>query len=121
MGLKELNWIFDSSEVLLPLAYPCVGEMAGHFKRKSLVENVIEGQLTSGPQFLRFHPAQESYLDFLRSTFRVIAEALPSSQRTSIYVWWLRFERLLVYFGKDDPLKSDNRLATYFFLMICAF
>lgn len=109
LGLKDLNWIFDSLEVLLPFAYPCVGETAGFQKRKSLVEGLIQGQLTSGPQYLRFHPAQEPFLEFLRSTFRVIAEALPPLERTSIYIWWLRFERMLVYFGKDDPLKSDNR------------
>ena len=104
-----MNWIFDSSEVLLTLSYPSVGEMAGHHKRKLLIESVIEGQITSGPQYIRFHPAQESYLDFVRTMFKVIAEALPPRQRTSIYVWWLRFERMLVYYGKEDPLKSDAR------------
>ncbi|XP_012286452.1 protein NRDE2 homolog [Orussus abietinus] len=109
LGLAELNWSADSSEVLLPLTYPEIGEMAGYKQRKALLEGVFEGGLTSGPQYLRFHPAQEPFLDFLRNTFRSVAEGLPNIQRTSIYVWWLRFERLLVHLNKDDPLKSDSR------------
>lgn len=86
-----------------------VGEMTGHNQRKELLNGILEGRLTSGPQYLTFHPAQESYLDFIREIFFTIAENLPSLQRTSIYVWWLRFERLLIFLQKDDLLKYDNK------------
>ncbi|KAI4488376.1 hypothetical protein M0804_005224 [Polistes exclamans] len=109
LGLKEFSWGVDSSEVLFPFAYPIVGEMAGHKKRKALIHGILEGHLISGPQYLKFHPAQEPYLDFIRETFHTIADSLPSLERSNIYVWWLRFERLLVFLNKDDPLKYDNK------------
>lgn len=83
--------------------------MAGHKKRKALMHGILEGHLTSGPQYLKFHPAQEPYLDFIRETFHTIADSLPSLERNNIYVWWLRFERLLVFLNKDEPLKYDNK------------
>ncbi|XP_014601162.1 PREDICTED: protein NRDE2 homolog [Polistes canadensis] len=109
LGLKEFSWGVDSSEVLFPFAYPIVGEMAGHKKRKALIHGILEGHLISGPQYLKFHPAQEPYLDFIRETFHTIADSLSSLERSNIYVWWLRFERLLVFLNKDDPLKYDNK------------
>lgn len=109
LGLKELTWSVDSSEVLFPFVYPMVGEMTGHNERKALIHGILEGRLTSGPQYLKFHPAQEPYLDFIRETFHTIADSLPSLERTSIYVWWLRFERLLVFLNKDESLKYDNK------------
>ncbi|XP_029177339.1 protein NRDE2 homolog [Nylanderia fulva] len=107
--LKDFNWGIESLEVLLPFMYPMIGEMAGHNQRKELLKDLLEGRLTSGPQYIKFHPAQESYLDFVRKIFHTIAESLPSLQRTSIYVWWLRLERLLVSLNKDEPLKHDNK------------
>lgn len=86
-----------------------VGEMVGHDKRKELLKGILEERLTSGPQYVKFHPAQEPYLDFVRKIFHTIAESLPSLQRTSIYVWWLRLERLLVFLSKDESLKHDNK------------
>ncbi|XP_017796520.1 PREDICTED: LOW QUALITY PROTEIN: protein NRDE2 homolog [Habropoda laboriosa] len=109
LALEEFHWGIETSEVLLPFAYPMVGEMTGHEQRKALLNGILEGHLTSGPQYLMFHPAQESYLDFVREIFFTIAENLSSLQRTSIYVWWLRFERLLIFLQKDDPLKYDNK------------
>ncbi|XP_011172062.2 nuclear exosome regulator NRDE2 [Solenopsis invicta] len=107
--LTNFHWGVESLEVLLPFMYPMVGEMAGHDQRKELLKDVLEGRLTSGPQYLKFHPAQEPYLDFVRKIFHTIAESLPSLQRTSVYVWWLRLERLLVFLNKDEPLKHDNK------------
>jgi len=107
--LKDFYWGIESSEVLLPFMYPMVGEMAGHKQRKELLRSILEKHLTSGPQYLKFHPAQEPYLDFIRKIFHVIAESLPPLQRTSIYVWWLRLERLLVCFSKNEHLKHNNR------------
>ncbi|XP_011862923.1 PREDICTED: protein NRDE2 homolog [Vollenhovia emeryi] len=109
LSLKNFHWGVESLEALLPFMYPMVGEMAGHDQRKELLKDVLEGRLTSGPQYLKFHPAQEPYLDFVRKTFHTIAESLPPLQRTSIYVWWLRLERLLVSLGKDESLKHDNK------------
>lgn len=109
LSLKEFQWGVDTSEVLLPFAYPAVGEMTSHSERKELLTGILEGRLTSGPQYLTFHPAQESYLDFIREIFFTIAENLPPLQRTSIYIWWLRFERMLIFLHKDDPLKYDTK------------
>ncbi|KAG7198202.1 hypothetical protein KM043_005611 [Ampulex compressa] len=109
LKLTECEWGVETSEILLPFVYPSVAQMAGKKKRRELLRGILEGHLTSGPQYLMFHPAQESYLDFIREVFRVIAENLPSSQRTSIYVWWLRFERLLVFLNRDESLKYDNK------------
>ncbi|XP_029034111.1 nuclear exosome regulator NRDE2 [Osmia bicornis bicornis] len=107
--LEEFEWGIETLEMLLPFAYPMAGEMTGHSQRKELLDGILEGHLTSGPQYLMFHPAQESYLDFIREVFFTIAEHLPSLQRTNMYIWWLRFEKLLVFFHKDDPLKYDNK------------
>ncbi|KOX69727.1 hypothetical protein WN51_05011 [Melipona quadrifasciata] len=109
LTLQELDWGIDTSEVLLPFAYPMVGEMIDHNQRKELLNGILEGRVTSGPQYLMFHPAQESYLDFIRDVFFTIAKDLLPLQRTSLYVWWLKFERLLIFFQKDDPLKYDNK------------
>ncbi|XP_076620504.1 nuclear exosome regulator NRDE2 [Colletes latitarsis] len=109
LSLKEFEWGIETSEVLLPFAYPVTGEMTGHSQRKQLLDGILEGGITSGPQYLMFHPAQESYLDFIREIFFTIAENLPALQRTSIYIWWLRFERLLIFLRKDEHLKYDNK------------
>ncbi|XP_076276586.1 nuclear exosome regulator NRDE2 isoform X2 [Lasioglossum baleicum] len=113
LSLNKFEWSVETSEVLLPFAYPAAGEMTGNNERRELLNGILEGGLTSGPQYLRFHPAQESYLDFIRDTFSTIAENLPTIQRTSIYIWWLRFERLLIFLRKDDSSKcgggGDNK------------
>lgn len=109
LSLKDFHWGVESLEVLLPFIYPMAGEMTGHSQRKELLKDILEERLTSGPQYVKFHPAQEPYLDFVRKIFHIIAESLSSLQRTSIYVWWLRLERLLVSFGKDERLKHDNK------------
>ncbi|XP_076642185.1 nuclear exosome regulator NRDE2 [Halictus rubicundus] len=109
LSLNKFEWSVETSEVLLPFAYPAAGEMTGNNERRELLNGILEGGLTSGPQYLRFHPAQESYLDFIRDTFFTIAENLPAMQRTSIYIWWLRFERLLIFLRKDDSSKCDNK------------
>ncbi|XP_012264130.2 nuclear exosome regulator NRDE2 [Athalia rosae] len=108
LKLTELSWDLDSVEMLLPLAYPLVGILGGSIEKKRVIEGILEGNLTSGPQYLKFHPAQEPYLDFVRDTFWAIAESfLPTQyERTSIYVWWLRFERLLASLNRD---KDDYR------------
>lgn len=111
--LNKFEWSIETSEVLLPFAYPVASEMTGNNERRELLNGILEGGLTSGPQYLRFHPAQESYLDFIRDTFSTIAENLPPLQRTSIYIWWLRFERLLIFLRKDDSLKYDNKYSFF--------
>lgn len=107
--VNDFKWGIETSEILLPFAYPVAGEMTGNSQRKKLLNGILEGRLTSGPQYLMFHPAQESYLDFIRETFSTIAENFPPMQRTSIYIWWLRFERLLIFLRKDDSSKHDNK------------
>lgn len=108
LRLTEFEWDADSTEMLLPLAYPSVGILAGSKEKKNVIEGILEGHLTSGPQYLKFHPAQELYLDFIRDMFRTIAESFSptQSERTSIYVWWLRFERLLASLNQN---KDDHK------------
>ncbi|XP_026667820.1 protein NRDE2 homolog [Ceratina calcarata] len=108
LKLEEFEWGVETSEVLLPFAYPMIGEMTGRSERQELLSGLLEGRLTSGPQYLMFHPAQESYLDFIREIFFTIAENLSPLQRTSIFVWWLRFERLLIFLQKHDPLNMND-------------
>ncbi|XP_046490838.1 nuclear exosome regulator NRDE2 [Neodiprion pinetum] len=109
LGLTQIEWDADSIEMLLPLVHPFVGILAGSEEKKKVMERILEDQLTSGPQYLKYHPAQEPYLDFVRDTFWAIAESFSATQyeRTSIYVWWLRFERLLASLNKND--KDDHR------------
>ncbi|CAD6201312.1 GSCOCG00000114001-RA-CDS [Cotesia congregata] len=109
LGLDESNWTFESYESLIPILYPCSGEMAGHQQRELLTKGLFNAGLTSGPQYLRYHPARDAYLDFVRDVFRMIAESFGSDhQRTSFYVWWLRFERMLLWMQKNDAVKSDK-------------
>ncbi|XP_057323070.1 nuclear exosome regulator NRDE2 [Microplitis mediator] len=111
LGLDESNWTFESCESLIPMLYPCAGEMAGYHQRELLARGLLEAGLTSGPQYLRYHPARDAYLDFIRDAFRMIAESFGPDEdlsRTSIYIWWLRFERMLLSMQKNDPVKTDK-------------
>ena len=104
-------WNVDSIEFLLPMIYSTIwiGKLNECFYSKNIVRDLLEGNLTSGPQFLKFHPSQELYLDFVRSIFHTVAEKLPAFQRTSILIWWLKFERMLVFLTKNDPLRGGNQ------------
>lgn len=109
LRFEECNWAIDSIESILPMIFPCAGgEMAGHEKRINMAKGLLDAGLTSGPQYLRYHPAQEFYIDFIRDGFFHIAESLPDDDKISIYIWWLRFERMLVYIQKDSNPKCDK-------------
>lgn len=106
LKMNELEWDSDSVEMLLPLAYPTVGMLPASEAKRKVISSVLDGSLTSGPQYLKHHPAQEPYLDFVRDAFSAIAESFTSPpERTGVYVWWLRFERLLVSLNEDKGKK----------------
>ncbi|XP_063981715.1 nuclear exosome regulator NRDE2 [Diachasmimorpha longicaudata] len=110
LGMTECNWGVDSAESLLPMLYPCVGEVAGHQERICLLKGLIEAGITSGPQCLRYHPAQEGFVDFIRDAFRIIAEKLNLKEKNQIYVWWMRFERSLVGVQKSQGIRNEKSL-----------
>jgi hypothetical protein len=109
--LEKDCWTIDSLESILPMLYSTVwiGAVDKYLSNKTMLTTLLEGELTSGPQFIKFHPAQELFLDFIRLVFNTISQKLPTIQRTSILIWWLRFERLLVFVSKNDPLKEESR------------
>ncbi|XP_058810895.1 nuclear exosome regulator NRDE2 [Phymastichus coffea] len=110
-NLDKHNWIPDSLEFILPMIYPSIGvcDVDARFSNLNVVKELLEGKLSAGPPLLKYHPSQEFYFEFVRLVFNTIAQELPPLQRTSILVWWLRFERLLIYISKHDPLKEANR------------
>ncbi|XP_011302659.1 protein NRDE2 homolog [Fopius arisanus] len=110
LGMDQCNWGIDSAESLLPILFPCVGEVAGHQERICLLKGVIEGGITSGPQYLKFHPAQEGFVDFIRDAFKIIAEKLILEEKNQIYVWWLRFERSLVGVQKCQEIRNEKSI-----------
>lgn len=110
-NLDELFWSIDSLEFILPMIYSTVwiGETNSCLCNENVLKNLLEGNLTSGPQFLKFHPAQEIYLDFVRLVFKTIAHKLTGNEKISIFIWWLKFERMLVFITKNDPLREKSR------------
>ncbi|OXU24060.1 hypothetical protein TSAR_010568 [Trichomalopsis sarcophagae] len=111
LELEDYSWCIDSLESVLPMIYSIIwkNELTSRLSDKSVIADLLEGKLISGPQYMKFHPAQESFLEFIRSVFHTVAEKLPPSQRTSILIWWLRLERLLVNIAKSDALCATNR------------
>ncbi|XP_011500893.1 PREDICTED: protein NRDE2 homolog [Ceratosolen solmsi marchali] len=109
--LEKDCWTIDSLECILPMIYSTVwiGAVDKYLSNKFMLTSLFEGELTSGPQFIKYHPAQELYLDFIRLIFSTISQKLPIIQRTSILIWWLRFERLLIFITKDEPLKEESK------------
>ncbi|XP_015126714.1 protein NRDE2 homolog [Diachasma alloeum] len=110
LGMDECNWSIDSAESLLPMLFPCVGEVAGHRERICLLKGLIEGGITSGPQYLKYHPAQEGFVDFIRDAFRIIAERLNLEEKNQIYVWWMRLERSLVGVQKAEGIRNEKSI-----------
>lgn len=103
LGLENDNWSVETLEFILPMIKFI--DLEG----TPFVQQLLEGELTSGPQVLKFHPTQEVFMDFVRSVFQMVAESLTDRQRTGIYVWWMKFERLLVKVVKHDPLGDKGR------------
>ncbi|XP_014228043.1 protein NRDE2 homolog [Trichogramma pretiosum] len=101
----------DSLEFILPIIQPAVwvGEQDNHPCNNLIMTDLLRGELTSGPQFLKYHPTRELYLNFIRSVFHTVAEKLPSKKRVSILVWWLRLERLIVFVNKCDPMRESPK------------
>ncbi|KAJ8675185.1 hypothetical protein QAD02_010971 [Eretmocerus hayati] len=110
-NLDDLYWSVDSIESVLPMIYPSIttGGVDERLSNETVISQLLEGKLISGPQFLKYHPAQEKFLDFIRSVFELVSHALPTPQRNSILVWWLKFERLLVFISKSDSLKDKSK------------
>lgn len=103
LGLDEEFWNIEILEYILPIIHSIAAQTSVAQKANSFVQELVHGQLTSGPQFLKFHPAQESVLDFPRTVFRKLAAELHNPERFSLLVWWIKFERLLISLVEHDP------------------
>ncbi|KAF7993786.1 hypothetical protein HCN44_010393 [Aphidius gifuensis] len=108
LKFEESYWCIDSVESILPMIYPCVGEISGHEKRCLMGKKLLESGITSGPQYLCYHPAQEFYIAFIRDVFFSIADNLSMNDKINIYIWWLRFERMLIVIQKNNNQNSDK-------------
>ncbi|XP_014217013.1 protein NRDE2 homolog [Copidosoma floridanum] len=116
-NFEEHCWNIDSLEFVLPMIYSTIQVAAGEQSEnclagnRTLMRDLLEGKLTAGPQCLRYHPARASFLDLIRTVFGTAAQNLPDPQRTGVYVWWLRFERLLIFLAKHDTLEETTAVA----------
>lgn len=102
LGLDYVPWSLDSIETLLPVFYPYL-----------LINNSVKFlddmfKFSVGPQYLKTHPGQEEYLDFLVTFMRRCGECMENSERSSIFIWWLRFEKLLIVLDRDKKFKLPS-------------
>ncbi|GLV38006.1 uncharacterized protein CBL_07804 [Carabus blaptoides fortunei] len=100
LGLDYVPWALDSIESLFPVFYPLYPV---DLRNECLLMDAPK--LAVGPQYFKTHPGQEEYLDFLTNLMRNCADSLQSAERTAIYVWWMRFERLLIRLDKEQRFK----------------
>lgn len=105
LRLDYVPWSLDSIETFLSIYHPLL-----------LVKNKIDfmdglNEFAVGPQYLKTHPGQEEYLDFIINIIKTCADCFEGVERTAIFIWWLRFERLLIILDKDKKYKMPtNRL-----------
>lgn len=99
----QKSWSMDAIEMLLPSFFPmgtveleCVG----------LFKDVF--QLTVGPQYIDQRLGQEHYLEFVLKVFQLCCNCLTEPSRTAFYVWWLRFERLLLVLDRLKICKLQQ-------------
>lgn len=108
LKFEESYWCIDSVESILPMIFPCVGEISGHEKRCLMGKKLLESGITSGPQYICYHPAQEFYIAFIRDVFVNIADNLSTNDKINIFIWWLRFERMLIVIQKNNNPNNDK-------------
>lgn len=101
LGLDYVPWALDTIETLYPVFFPLYPV---DLHNKYILKGIQK--LAVGPQYIKTHPGQEEYLTFLTNLMRNCADSLQTeSERNAIYIWWLRFERLLIVLNKQNRFK----------------
>ncbi|CAG2062781.1 unnamed protein product, partial [Timema podura] len=98
--LTKVSWGLDTVENLLP-AFTTFGTV--DLGSVDILKDITE--LTSGPQYLFEHLGQEHYLNFVINVFQACGESLKEPSQTAVFVWWLRFERLLISLDNQGRCK----------------
>nr|CAD7451814.1 unnamed protein product [Timema tahoe] len=98
--LTKVTWGLDTIESLLP-AFTTFGTV--DLGSVDILKDITE--LTSGPQYLFEHLGQEHYLNFVINVFQACGESLKEPSQTAVFVWWLRFERLLISLDNQGRCK----------------
>lgn len=105
LGLDYVPWALDALELLLPTFYPL---STVNFNLNHLLTDVI--MFTVGPQYLRSHPGQEEFLQFVMNIMKQCAENLTGNDQTGIYIWWFMFQRLLIIFNRKEIIKLGSKV-----------
>nr|CAD7193805.1 unnamed protein product [Timema douglasi] len=98
--LTKVSWGLDTVESLLP-AFTTFGTV--DLGSVDVLKDITE--LTSGPQYLFEHLGQEHYLNFVINVFQACGKSLKEPSQTAVFVWWLRFERLLISLDNQGRCK----------------
>ncbi|XP_044761103.1 nuclear exosome regulator NRDE2 [Coccinella septempunctata] len=102
LGLDYVPWALDSIESVLPIFYPIYPVPL------DLGNYLADYQLSVGPQYLKVFPGQEEYLIFVLTVMQKCIDFLQGEDKTSLTVWWLRFQRLLIIL--NERMKMPNNL-----------
>lgn len=101
LGLDYVPWALDTIETLYPVFFPLYPvDLHNEYILKDAQK------LAVGPQYIKTHPGQEEYLEFLTNLMKNCADSLlGESERNAVYIWWLRFERLLIVLNKQNKFN----------------
>lgn len=102
LGLDYVPSSLDSIETLLPIFYP---QLLTN-KTINFLDDI--GHFSVGPQYLKTNPGQAEYLEFLVNVIKRCGDCLENEERTAIFIWWLRFEKLLIVLDKDNKFKMPT-------------
>lgn len=105
LGLDYVSWSVDSIEALLSVFVPL-------YPVDTTNENLLKdtNRLAVGPQYLKALPGQEEYLHFVLSVIENCAECLKNQDQISVYMWWFRFQRLLIILDNQGRFKMPSYL-----------
>lgn len=103
LGLDYVPWSLDTVEMLLPVYYPTLLTDTSKLK---ILNDIFK--LSVGPQYLKTHPGQAEYLEFLVTLMKRCGECLQTTESNAIFIWWLRFEKLLIVLDRDNKIKMPS-------------
>ena len=116
LGLTNVPWAYDSIETMLSIFLP----MYEHGNIRSDETDILQQsiKLSVGPQYLRTHPGQEEYLNFVLKTVKQCGMCFANNikQQIALNVYWLRFERLLVILERFPSCTIHYRFVTTIFI-----
>ena len=110
LGLNYVPWSLDSIETILPIFLRCYPI---NLDNEYLAD--YSQTLAVGPQYLKPFPAQEEYLEFVLKVMKNCGECLNGNDKLAVYVWWLRFQRMLITLDKQGKL-CNLQIATIYLL-----